>query len=342
MCRYRELHEMWLFIWNRLLGKLLWREVLNEFGHFMQMQITGNGRSNRILHVNHAREPHLNPDSSHGTHNFSKKMIKIPLENPCTWVTTFSIVKSVTNTFISWHEKTKKENKKQPVGILFLLNGCCKQAAAGMIRVFPIHFVPLQSNSTQCNIHDSHVATENCMKCRISYETHFLATFYTISYTNTTWNLLMEKRLIRMLHVNRVREPHINLDSFTFQPVSQRKWSKFHLKIPARESQHCLQSNLSQIHSYNGMKRPKKKTKSNLWEFCFSTIAVVSKLLLGWSGHFLFILCHCNPTVYSLTYVIHMQLQRTAWDVAFHQMKQIVGGNCCELRLFKETNLKPV
>ena len=153
---------------------------------------------------------------------------------------TLSTIKSVTNTFISWPEKTKKENKKQPVGSLFLLNSCCGQAAAGMLRVFPVHFVPLQSNSTQCNVCNSCVATENCIKCGISYETHFVATFYTISYTNTTWNLSMEKRLIRMLHVNRVWEPHVNLDSFTFHTVSNKKWSNFHLKIPTRESQHCL------------------------------------------------------------------------------------------------------
>ena len=54
-------------------------------------------------------------------------------------------------------------------------------------------------------------------------------------------------------------------------------------------------------------------------ENLFLSAAVVSKLVLGCSGHFLFILCHCNPTVHSLTYVIHMQLQRTAWNVAFHQ-----------------------
>ena len=174
------------------------------------------------MHVNCAQEPHVNQDSHtescmltvHGSHTlikicsyltqFLKENHQNPLENPCTWVTTYSIVKSVTNTFISWPEKTKKENKKQPMGSLFLPNSCCEQAAAGMLRAFPIHFVPLQSNSTQCNMHDSHVATENCMKCGISYETHFLATFYTISYTNTTWNLSMEKRLIRMLHFNRV------------------------------------------------------------------------------------------------------------------------------------------
>ena len=69
--------------------------------------------------------------------------------------------------------------------------------------------------------------------------------------------------------------------------IFQRKW-KFHLKIPAREWQHCLQSNLSQIHSYHGVKRPKKKRKSNLWEVCFSSTAVVSKLQFGCLGHFLF------------------------------------------------------
>ena len=59
--------------------------------------------------------------------------------------------------------KDQKENKKQPVGSLF--------AAAGMLRAFPVHFVPLQSNSTQCNVHVSCVATENCMKCCISPQT---------------------------------------------------------------------------------------------------------------------------------------------------------------------------
>ena len=156
------------------------------------------------------------------------------------------------------------------MGILFLLNSCCEQAAVGMIRVFPVHFVPLQSNSTQCNMHDSRVATENCMKCGISYETHFLATFYTISYTNTTWNLSMEKRLIRMLHINRVWEPHVTPDSFPFHTVSNKKWSKFNLKIPAHESQHCLWWNLSQIHSYHGVKRQNKQRNSNLWKLSFS------------------------------------------------------------------------
>ena len=63
--------------------------------------------------------------------------------------------------------------------------------------------------------------------------------------------------------------------------------------------------------------KTKKKRNNNLWEVCFSSAAVVSKLLLGCSGHFLFILCHWNPTVHSLTCTIHVQLQRTAWNVTF-------------------------
>ena len=45
----------------------------------------------------------------HFTQFVTKNIIKIPLENPCTWVTTLPTVKSVTNTFISWPEKTKKK-----------------------------------------------------------------------------------------------------------------------------------------------------------------------------------------------------------------------------------------
>ena len=43
------------------------------------------------------------------------------------------------------------------MGSLFLLNSCCEQAAAGMIRVFPVHFVPLQSNSIQCNVREKDI-----------------------------------------------------------------------------------------------------------------------------------------------------------------------------------------
>ena len=100
------------------------------------------------------------------------------------------------------------------------------------------------------------------------------------------------------------------------------------MKIPAGESQHYLQSNLSQIHSYYGLKRPKKKIKSNLWDVCFSSTAVVSKLLLGCWGHFLFILCHCNPRAHNLMCMIHMQTQQTVWSVGFH-MKHTSGHILC-------------
>ena len=54
-------------------------------GIWMQMQITNNGRSNRMLHVNRAWEPHINQDSHtecytltmHGSH----MLIKIPTQN---------------------------------------------------------------------------------------------------------------------------------------------------------------------------------------------------------------------------------------------------------------------
>ena len=51
------------------------------------------------------------------------------------------------------------------------LRSCCEQAAVGMIRAFPFQFVPLRSNRTQLSVHDSHVDTENCMKCGFSYQT---------------------------------------------------------------------------------------------------------------------------------------------------------------------------
>ena len=74
----------------------------------------------------------------------------------------------------------------------------------------------------------------------------------------------------RMLHVNRAWELHGNQGLFISHTVSQKESSKFHLKIPACESQHCLQSNLSQTHSYHGVKGPNKQRNSNLWEVCFS------------------------------------------------------------------------
>ena len=154
------------------------------------------------------------------------------------------------------------------MGSLFLLNSCCEQAAAGMLRAFLVHFVPLQSTNTQCNMHDSHAATENCMKCGISHISgHILYNFlhqYNLKSVNGA-------DINQNVHVNAepnaAWEPHVNLDSLTIHPVSQRKWSKFHLKIPARESQHILQSNLSQTHSYHGLKRPKRKEIATCGKF---------------------------------------------------------------------------
>ena len=50
---------------------------------------------------------------------------------------------------------------------------CCEKEAAGMLRAFPVHFVPFQSNSRQCNMHGSCAATEICMKCGISLKHSF-------------------------------------------------------------------------------------------------------------------------------------------------------------------------
>ena len=75
--------------------------------------------------------------------------------------------------------------------------------------------------------------------------------------------------------------------------------------------------------------KTKKKRNSNVWEVCFSSADVVSKQLLGCSGHFLCILCHCNPPADRLMCMIYVQVQRTAWNVAFH-MKKIFWGNYCK------------
>ena len=44
-----------------------------------------------------------------------------------------------------------------------------------------------------------------------------------------------------MVNVQHSVFQYLTPDSFTFQTVSNMKRSKFHLKIPTRESQHCLQ-----------------------------------------------------------------------------------------------------
>ena len=54
---------------------------------------------------------------------------------------------------------------------------------------------------------------------------------------------------------------HTLIKICSYLTVSQRGVIKIHLKIPACESQHCLQSNLSQTHSYHGVKRTKQAKK---------------------------------------------------------------------------------
>ena len=93
-----------------------------------------------MLHVNHAREPHVNQNShteccmftlhgihtliqipSHFTHSFSKKIIKIPLENLCMWVATLHTIKFITNAFISGVKRAKKKRNSN------LWEVCCSQ-----------------------------------------------------------------------------------------------------------------------------------------------------------------------------------------------------------------------
>ena len=200
---------------------------------------------------------------------------------------------------------------------LVSLSSCCEQAAAGMLRAFPVHFVPLQSNSTQLSVHHSRANTKNYMnEIWLFIWNRFFANYWQLRHFSefnlkSVWSLDLYSNIVHVnqlcmgatcysrfnhiwqflkenhqnstwksLHVNHTREPHINLDSFIFQTqfltkffskfhlkiptrqsqhtltvhgshtliqipshftVSQRKWSKFHLKIPARESQHCLQ-----------------------------------------------------------------------------------------------------
>ena len=94
--------KMWLFIWNRFYGfcfeTVSPRKYLLEYSKFYiyeepaHLPYTGATRQSRFLHI---------------SHSLYHKMKIIPLENPWTWVTTLSTVKCVTNTLISWGEKTK-------------------------------------------------------------------------------------------------------------------------------------------------------------------------------------------------------------------------------------------
>ena len=111
---------------------------------------------------------------------------------------------------MGWKDQTRKEIAT--CGKFVSLSSCCEQATAGMLWAFPVHFVPLQSNSTQCNMHSSHVATDNCMKCDFSYETDCCRNYCEESF----WVNFMQMQITdngrsnRMLHVNCTWEPHVN------------------------------------------------------------------------------------------------------------------------------------
>ena len=122
-----------------------------------------------MLHVNHAQEPHVNQDLFI-SHSFSKTIIKIHLKIPaCESQHCLEKNLSQTHSYHGGKEQTSKEIAT--CGKFISLSSCCEKAAAGMLRPFPVHFIPLQFNSTQPNMHDSHADTENCMKYGFSYET---------------------------------------------------------------------------------------------------------------------------------------------------------------------------
>ena len=91
-----------------------------------------------------------------------------------------------------------------------------EEAVAGMLRAFPVHFVPLQSKSTHCNMHGSCTATENWVKCDISLKHTFgqIIELLWIDISDQPGICVDLHLYTKMLHVNRVREPHVTPDSF--------------------------------------------------------------------------------------------------------------------------------
>ena len=94
---------------------------------------------------------------------------------------------------------------------------CCEEAAAGMLRAFPVHFVPLQSNSTHCNVHGSRTAPENWVKCDISFKHTFgqIIELWWIGISDQP-GICVDHLYTQKLHVNPVWEPHVTPNSFTF------------------------------------------------------------------------------------------------------------------------------
>ena len=128
---------------------------LNEMWHVIQISLNAyfrqfvkkifismcdiSGIYNIILQINLHGSHTLINIPSHFT-EFLKENDQNPPENPCTWVTTLSTKKFVTNTFISWSEKTKKRKEIATCGNCVSLSSSCEQAAAVMVRAFSVCF----------------------------------------------------------------------------------------------------------------------------------------------------------------------------------------------------------
>ena len=130
------------------------------------------GISNKILHVNHARKPHVNQDSFTFHTQFVTQFFKVNDQNS-TWkslhmshnIFYYKICQKYIH-IMGWKDQTSKEIAT--CGNSVSLSSCCeKAAAAGMMRAFPVYFQILQCYSTQCN---NEQFRWSCMKCGISYE----------------------------------------------------------------------------------------------------------------------------------------------------------------------------
>ena len=140
-----------------------------------------------MLHVNRTWESHVNQDSHtecymltmHGSHMLIKICSYLTVSqresSKSTWKSLYVSHNIVCSQIchkhihiMGWKDQTSKEIATY--GKFVSLSSCCEKAAAGMMTLFPVHFIPLQSNSTQPNVHDSHADTENCMKYGFWYE----------------------------------------------------------------------------------------------------------------------------------------------------------------------------
>ena len=141
-----------------------------------------------MLHINRVQEPHISQDSHtvcctltmHGSHTLIKICSYLTVSqresSKSTWkslhVSHNIVCSQICHKHIyimGWKDQTSKEIATYWKFVS--LSSCCEKATAGMLRPFPVHFIPLQSKSTQPNMHDSHADTENCMKYGFSYET---------------------------------------------------------------------------------------------------------------------------------------------------------------------------